>query len=322
MSLAEWKEKIRAEGKFFVGQDAVPLTGTRLVIVMDRRKDLALEELAEGMTRAGIYARPLPKDDDRPNLYTFIGEAKGLEIASEDGPKLVGVTVDTIEEALAVDGVFVSRWELPSTFHPDKVAEIREAMANVDRERRANKQVFMGSTEVGPNRWFMLRVTARPGERPMRSEDVRDILLRAGYEAFTPDTGLLGFLVSSDDWSQGDWVELLFNPGNKRITVSDLYGLFSKEFVVDRSPVGLYDVPFLRDHQELFDFYFRAQQIEVKTTGGAGAIGETMTDLISDIGKVSKYVRYGLWAAAGVGVIWLAGKGVALMKESYQNVRN
>lgn len=320
-SLAEWKQKIKAEGKFLVGQDTIPLESTRLVVIVDRRKNLDLEELAAGMKRGGVYAKPIPKDDTRPNLYTFVAQAKGLELETEEGPRLTSVTVDTLEDVLGVDAVFVSSWELPATVHPDKITDIRKAMDEVDAQRRANKRLFTGETEVGPNRWLFLRVSFRAGVDPMKTSEVRDVLLGAGYKAFTPDTGLMGFLTPSADWSAGNWTEVLFNPGNKAIKVSDLYGLFPKDLLVDSAPVGLYDIRFLREHQELFDFYFKAQRFEESATGAGGAVGETLTDLLNDFGKLVGVSRYLLWGAVGVGAIWLGSKAYSIVKESYRSAR-
>lgn len=301
--LAELKELVGDD--MFVGQDSIPFDGLRLYVVLSTKTDLDPNDIALDMRLAGVYASPLPKTSGYPNVYPFAGYVHPLEIISNGRPKQISATPLELAEVIPAEAVFVSKAVLPSEEYPERAQELREAIASVDLERKTGKKVFGAKDPVGPNRWVMLRVNAKPGMRSLRPVDVRNILLKAGYKAFTPSTGLLGLLVPAADWSSSTWTEVLFNPGGQAVTAEQLREAFPAGLIAETDPIGLYDLDFLRDHQEIIDFYFKAQKLEVAATGAGGSLRGALEDILNDLGKVFGATRYLLWGALGVGAAWL-----------------
>lgn len=316
VDFAEWKHRIQSQGIYLAGQDPLPSKGLHLYILIDRKKDLDLDDLVDRMKLSGVYAQPLPKNSKYPNVYQFIGDAKPVEVATEFGTKEIVSTVDTLEEITPVDLALVSKWEVPSEAHPEKIREIKESIASLEEQRKSNrKRIFSGDQQIGPDQWVILRARTKPGVSPFTTSTLQDILNERGFKSFAIDTGVLGLAVSSADWRFGNMTEVLFNPGNQIVSPNQMKKVFNEELLAEVDPISMYDLPFLREHQELFSNLFRAKSVERAAGGVGGGLGSAVEDLLGTLETVLGSAKYLVWGAVGLGALLIGTKAYSLVKE-------
>jgi len=310
----KFKAKIRAEGTWIVGSDPIAPGTTRIFMILDPRKDLDREALAEKMKGAGIYSKPVKANPKHPNVYSFIGQASDVEIATDTGTKLLETNPISVEEHVPVAFFAASTFSVASGFNDEIIQEIRD----IEESRKTvGAEIIPMDTEVGLDTWVFLRIIPKAGSRAPSSAIVRDRLIAAGHKALAFDQGLQGLIVASEDWHSKDWVEVMFNPGEETVTARQLkVEVFGPELFGDSGSLGLYTNEYLREHQGAIEGFYQAQKAEIAVSGAAGALGLAIQDLLGLVEGTAKTVKYIAWGAVGLLAVYAGTKAYKLMKNA------
>ena len=310
----KFKARIRAEGTWIVGSDPIAPGTTRLFMILDPRKDLDREVLAEKMKGAGIYSKPVKANPKYPNVYTFIGQASDVEISSDEGTKMLETNPMSVEEYVPVAFFAASSFSVASGFNDEIIQEIRD----IEESRKTvGAEVIQMDEEVGLDTWVFLRIIPKAGSRAPSSAVVRNKLIDAGYKALAFDQGLQGLVVASGDWHSKNWVEVMFNPGEKIVTARELkIEVFGPELFNDSGSLGLYTNEYLREHQGAIEAFYQAQKAETAVSGAAGALGLAIQDLLGLVEGTAKTVKYIAWGALGFLGLYAGTKTYKMMKNA------
>jgi len=310
----KFKARIRAEGSWIVGDDPIEPGTTRVFMILDPRKDLDRDMLAERMKAAGIYAKPVAANPKYPNVYSFVGQASDVEMVGEEGTKRVPTNPVSIEEYVPVAFFAASTFPVASGFSDEIIQEIR----TVEESRKVvGAEVIPPDVEVGLDTWVFLRIIPKAGTRAPSSAFVRDTLIKAGYKALAFDQGLQGIIVSSGDWRSKNWVEVMFNPGDHVVMPRQLkVEVFGSGLFGDSGSLGLYTNEYLREHQGIIESFYVAQKAETAISGTAGAAGEGIQDLLGITSGVFKSLKYVAWGVLGFTGLYFGTKAYKSLRDA------
>ena len=165
---------------------------------------------------------------------------------------------------------------------------------------------FDHNAALAPNTWVYLRVDfALMNAIPPKGLKTLLEASDSNYKAIDPISGISGFferMFSGSEYVGESYSHVLFNPGNAMgVTAAKLQSTAFSAYA-GKAYVSAFTTLEIVENQSSLDTFYAVQ-------GTEEAAGDAAASFLAALQKALKSVKYVLWGAAGLGILWVGWQG-------------